>query len=452
MSLPQANSWSDLCVTSQLAFRAACNSALDPSRRPVKRRVIERLSNSSEARDLFERLWQSTTNSVPGSRSEIFFKLLAGDILWQTKVAEEVARENSWKDLSNIKFFKDKFRDWVSSLLEKLGSKEHPAARALTAATLGFSLVVAVKLVSPPDTLTIPVRVAASYDSKGEPISIKFGGDSVKVNLAPVTDDATKTQVPIQLQIIPDKTPVHVNVVSDGNLGGKSVDALAVMTKKLDSSNVALRNAAANLSSIAQQPIHSDLTNLRAGLEGVSRDVSLTTARLDDVNRRLAEIKSSYEAQSKEEVSTSMNEVQDIDQRLKILARASANQRGTFEMTFLENTARPVFLPHFDPASGQESSKAVVINVHDIRGVGKSKIANIGHESEGSSDPAIGSAGALQAYHEGERLPFDSEPWSITVASIEKHWYGKGSVILRFTPESSAIPRSDLTRAEIAKK
>jgi hypothetical protein len=417
----------------------------------VKTRVIERLSKSSEGKELFERLWQSAS-SVPGSQAENFFKLLAGDTLWQTKVAEEVEKEHSWKDLSNIELFKDKFRDWVSALFEKLGGKEHPAARALTAATLGLSLVVAVKSVGPADTLTIPVKVVAGYDKNGDPISFKFGGDSVKVNLAPFTDETTRTKVPIELQVIPDKTPVHVSVVSDGNLGSKSVDVLAEMTKKLDSSNASLRKAASNLSSIAQQPIHSDLTNLRTGLESVSTDVSLTTARLDDVNRRLAEIKTSYEVQSKQEVSTSMNEVQNIDQRLRILARASANQRGSFEMTFLENTARPVFLPHFDPASGQESSKAAVINVHDVRGVGRAKTANISYGSEGDSDLAMGSAGAPPRYHEGERVPFNSEPWSITVASIEKHWYGKGSVTLRFTPESSAIPRSDLPTAEIAKK
>lgn len=439
---PQASSWSDVCVANQLAFRAVCNSAIDPSRRPLKKRVIERLSDSPEAKDLYRTHWVSASH-LQGSQPENFFKLLGSDILWQTKVAEEVESERSWKDLSNGKFF-GKFRDWTSALFEKLAGKEHPAARALTAATLGLSLVVAIKSVGPVDTLTIPVSVVATYDKKAAPITLKLAGDSVKVNLEPVTDSIAKTQVPIQLQLIPDKTAVPINFVSGGESGGRPKDALTEVTKKLESSNVVLRQAAASLDLMAKQPVHSDLTKLYANLDSVSQNVFQTRSKLDDVNRTLAELKTSYETQSREQVLTSKNEGQNIDQKLKILARASANQRDAFDMSFQENTCRTVLLPHFDPDSGQETSIVAGIDVRGIREDGKSRTVNIDRRTEGSCDPAV-VAGPSHDYSEGKRIPLNPEPWNLTVISIERNWYGRRSATLRFTPESSAIPNNPTT-------
>ncbi|MHB8216719.1 MAG: hypothetical protein ACYDDS_11615 [Candidatus Sulfotelmatobacter sp.] len=353
--------------------------------------------------------------------------------------------------MANGKFFGDKFRDWVSALLEKLGSKEHPAARALTAATLGLSLVVAVKSVGSPDTLTIPVKVVAGYDENGKPISFKFGGDSVKVNLAPITDEAAKTQIPIQLQLIPDKTPVRINFISDGGLGGKPTDAMTEVTKKMESSNVFLRHAASSLETMAKQPVHSDFTNLRTGLEGVSQNVSQTAAKLDDLSSRLAELKTSYDTQSREEVRASKNEVQKINQRLGILAQASTNRQGAMEVTVLENTRRTILLPAFDPVSGRESSNAVLIDVRGIWGEGQNRVVNIGLVPEGSSDPkAMDGVSDLKPYHERGEFLIDSGRWKVTVLLIEKHWYGKNSATLRVTPESP--PFSDLTDEQIAQK
>jgi hypothetical protein len=396
-------------------------------------RVVERLSNSSEAKHLYQRVWLSAS-ALEGSQTENFLKLLAGDILWQTKVAEEVEGEHSWKDLLDIESFKGKLKDWVSSLFEKLGSKEHPAARALTAATLGVTLVVAVKAIGPPDTLTIPVKVVASYDKSGEPLSL----GSVNVSLAPVTLEAAKTQAPIQLQLVPDQAPVRVNFVSDVGLSGKPTDALAEVTKKLESSNAVLSQAASSLDAMAKQPVHSDLASLHSSLEGVSQNVFQTTAKLDEVSKGLLDLKKSYEVQSKEEVTTSRDEAQKIDARLGSLAQVGANPQVPWEMTLAENTPRTILLPRFDPTSGREAFKAVVINVHDIQSDGKKKTVRIDQVSADSSDPKPTEIVAVpQPYHEGQGLPLDSKRWRLTVVLIEKHWYGKSSVTLRLVPDES---------------
>jgi hypothetical protein len=154
--------------------------------------------------------------------------------------------------------------------------------------------------------------------------------------------------------------------------------------------------------------------------------------------QRSLDLKKSYEVQSKEEVTTSRDEAQKIDARLGSLAQVGANPQVPWEMTLAENTPRTILLPRFDPTSGREAFKAVVINVHDIQSDGKKKTVRIDQVSADSSDPKPTEIVAVpQPYHEGQGLPLDSKRWRLTVVLIEKHWYGKSSVTLRLVPDES---------------
>jgi hypothetical protein len=426
-------SWANLCTPNELAFRAACNSVVDHSLRPVKRRVIERLSNSPEAQDLFKKFWSAAVVPSTSFPAENFFTLLVKDPLWQTIVSEEVDNEHSWKDLFNGNFFKEgaKVKDWFRSFLEKLGGKDHPAARALTAATLGLSLVVGVKY-EKPDMLTIPVTVAPSYDSKGDRITFKVDTDPVKVSL---TASATSADIPVQLRLLPDEKPVRINFVSDGQLKGNLTDGLVEITKKLGATNASLKQAASNLKLIATQPVHADLVGLSKTLAGVEQNISATTLQLTETNSKLADLKSTYETQSENEASNSQNAVQNINQRLGILTKASARRQDATRLILEEGTVRSlVVLPYLDPASGQETSRDIRISVVSIGGNDKDKTVSLTITPK-NEEPV--------AYKEGDNLSLLPVPWTLTVNSIQKHWYGRNSVTLTFTPESSVFPSPD---------
>ena len=121
------SSWESLCTEAELAFRAACNRAAESPFRPMKIRVIARLSRSPDAQNIFRRLW-----SQAGEQADHFFPLLASDAGWWTLVNEEIQREHSWGDLLNWEFFSKKLFEWIKAFLEKLFDKGHPAAQAIT--------------------------------------------------------------------------------------------------------------------------------------------------------------------------------------------------------------------------------------------------------------------------------------------------------------------------------
>jgi hypothetical protein len=394
--------------------------------------VIERLSGSSDAKVLFEKLWLSANaTSSAISPVENFFNLLAKDPLWQTIVSEAIDNEHSWRDLFNDDFFEKgaSLKDWFRSFLEKIGGKEHPAARALTAATLGFSLVVGVKVLGPTDTLTIPVAVVPTYDHKSNPITLKVDTDPVKVSLTALP---TSTDIPVQLRLIPDEKPVRINFVSDGQLKGDLTDGLVEITKKLGTTNASLQQAASNLKLIAAQPVHTDLAGLNKTLAGVEQNIFASTVQLTEANKKLADLKSTYETQSEMEALNSRDEVQDINQRLRILTRASTYRRDAIQVVLPESpTPSVVVLPYLDASSGQQTSKGIPISVGNI-------VDKVGDEKkELQIALTIVPENVDQKFTKGEVFNLKTVPWSFTVGSIEKHWYGRNSVTLTFTPESS---------------
>src|SRR5216683_881771 len=115
-------SWESFCSEEVLQFRAACNQAIESSVRPIKRRVIRQIVDSSDARRLFQRTWET-------AGPEHFFQALSKDPSWHTVVNEELHDERAWSDLRDWEWFKKQSFEWIKSFLQKLVHRDHPVSR-----------------------------------------------------------------------------------------------------------------------------------------------------------------------------------------------------------------------------------------------------------------------------------------------------------------------------------
>ncbi len=232
-----------------LGFRAACNAAIAESKRPLRRRVIERLETSYETQKLIEQLGP-LSSTAPGNS---VFDLLAKDPRWQTLVAETVANTRGWGALPA----KDGFWGKLLAILQSvIGSDDKPATRLVVAAVASASVggLSGYKLaeLQPPDPLDMKVKVTA----QGTEIPVSF--------VLPKAVEGVSIPVRVDLQAKPQ--PLVVDVSADvGDAYKKEMGRIAAQ----------LRQANATLDKLAQKPA-SDGAQL-ATLEEIAshlRDVS----------------------------------------------------------------------------------------------------------------------------------------------------------------------------------
>ena len=177
-----------------LAFRAACNTAAAESKRPLRRRVIERLAASPDTQALIANL-QPLVAAIPGGD---LFEVLANDARWKTLVAETVADTLGWDDLMT------RGRSWgeyAATIWRKFsaGDDQHVARLVLMViASWGAYEVAADK--SPPKPLDVKFQVSADTDAI--PLSIP-------VSFVPRTDGAS---LPVKLDLQTDSKPIVLDI------------------------------------------------------------------------------------------------------------------------------------------------------------------------------------------------------------------------------------------------
>jgi hypothetical protein len=128
-----------------IVFHAACNEAVEAAMRPLRQRVLNRLAHrcraDSQVSKLFSDTWGQAENDIPNSpessgREKVvgrrFIDLIASDPRWKTVVLSAVVQERRWSDLWSRGY--EAFSDRLLSLLEKLNSPDHTAARLTTGA------------------------------------------------------------------------------------------------------------------------------------------------------------------------------------------------------------------------------------------------------------------------------------------------------------------------------
>ena len=192
-----------------LAFRAACNAAAAESKRPLRRRVIERLAALPDTRALISEL-QLRKSDAPGG----LFDRLANDPCWKTLVAETTADALGWDDLAS------QGASWgqrVATIWRKFmeGDDQH-VARIVTATVVSIGAVWSGNQITDGELLrdvVLPIRATLA----GSPeLDMKFklsvDGGTIPVSLAPQTEGVL---IPVKLEVQAKSEPIVVDVEAD---------------------------------------------------------------------------------------------------------------------------------------------------------------------------------------------------------------------------------------------
>jgi hypothetical protein len=205
-----------------LAFRAACNTAAAESKRPLRRRVLERLAASPDTQALIVNL-QPLVAAIPNGD---LFEVLANDARWKTLVAETVADTLGWDDLMTRGA---SWGEYLATIWRKFiaGDDQH-VARMVLIVIASWGIYEVADNNSP--VKPIDVKFQLSADTNAIPLSIP-------VSFVPRTDGAS---LPVTLDLQAQAKPMVLDVAVKQS-GEITVDApggttapVMVDTKKME--------------------------------------------------------------------------------------------------------------------------------------------------------------------------------------------------------------------------
>jgi hypothetical protein len=299
-----------------IEFRAAANSSVEPSKRPIRSRVLQRIAKSKIFEHIFVSVFIASVARSLGldklSASEILkefdqaaakgkvdletvastmIELLSRDMRFSTLVLEKVEEDKKWHDLIGG-YFKS-WKDRIGGFFEKISDKDHPISRTAVAALLsGASLVatynVALKIMPEVTKNYLSIKIPITAD----PAEAKFKVDldlqgppkPIGISLAPAdpVDMQFHPVGPIKVDVVatsasassptgansgqppkpmpaPESTPIPVNVV----VVPKSIDNLASETKAYRDEVNLLKARLDGMGTLAQA-VNEQLSNFQA--------------------------------------------------------------------------------------------------------------------------------------------------------------------------------------------
>jgi len=199
------------------AFQAACNVAVESSMRPIKKRVLNRLKrlcvDDMHASKLPCQAWEQAESEVlkqpelPWRERLVqnrFVELLGNDPQWKNLVLSAVIQERRWSDLWTHGY--EMFSDRLLSLLEKLVSPHHPAARVTTGALTSIVAVLAAAWI--PHAIGTPDLYEKMFRPLLGPLQTTY---VVPIDLKPQADNEAVVHVKIIVdndKLIASLTPV----------------------------------------------------------------------------------------------------------------------------------------------------------------------------------------------------------------------------------------------------
>jgi hypothetical protein len=399
-------SWESFCSADVLQFRASCNLAVESSLRPINRRVIQKIADSPEARELFRNTWK---NASPGR----FFQVLSADPSWHTVVNEELHSERAWGDLFDLKWFKEQFREWLKSFVRKLVGSEHPVTRMTTSLVVALSALFGINQIPGiKGRIALPVQPMVSIDAKASTTDFKL---PVRVTLEPKSEDLqvkfdlSANVPPTRLQFLNDQkteVPLSFKFVSPA----PQSHTIPAPGTKADPANNALTFSVTG----------PDMSGVNKSLADIANGIGTADTKLaamSDAFTYFAGEKGAYKTASERQLQAENK-----------LIRTNSNH--TLSLVLRENTPQAVILPYFDDTSGKLSSS--VINIRADRIIPRKAASTVsvsvvvkGHDPK--SVPHI--------LRQGDILPLAPLPWSLIVNLIENRWPGRHMVQVFLVPE-----------------
>ena len=264
-----------------LSFRAACNAAVEFPRRPIKRRVVIRISESSETSALIKRLLTELPEGI--LEDNLFADKLSKDSSWQTLVLELIMNEQRWGDLLNKCTSSDapkKILEWFRSLYDKLYDPSRPATRAATTAAVTLSTLWFAHHSKPQlyNEITQPIRAIVTADKSSIPVS--FAPSSNQTPLTVTFVPQATADIPIGLRLDAAATPLKIQFVPSGN---SFTDLAKAAIQQLHENEAVLRATETDVRELASKPVLStNLDSTNGSLDGISANLANGSKRLED--------------------------------------------------------------------------------------------------------------------------------------------------------------------------
>jgi hypothetical protein len=408
------------CSVESLAFRAACNEAVNEATRPIKRRVMARIAASNDARAIIYTTWRQIDHDNAGRPTDCFSKVtqaLIQDPGWRTLVLEEVQSERQWRDLIHGNF--KAVWDRLSSILEKLRDHEHPVARGATGVLVAL-LTLWVPYTIDPDgvkNLTLPIRVALTGEAN--PLHARFitasDGKAIPVTFTPRLDPET-----LSVQFASSRTPVPVRFAIEETKGHPSSSApeVGALPKAADD----LHTIALGIIKLAGTPElpKSAMTQSADVEQSAPGELSQMVAEFQRATKSLNTV---IDNQAKLET-----ELKSLDQKQTRLEVAEQNHAPATTVALAEGVPQSVAIEWFDATSGtvacnvEITARNIQRSVHIIANP-SSCFPNRVQLKAAESDLSVG-------------VPWNADQigCKITVHEVENHWFGKKYVIATIAP------------------
>jgi len=386
-----------------LAFRAACNGAVSPEARPIRRRVVGRLSRAEETRPLVNHILAALPPDLLDDYD--FAVQLAKNAAWQTLVAEKVEEERRWQDLVRGPL-PGKVNEWLESLFHKATEGGRPLIKAIPA-VLGTVAGLAAA-----NWLHIPLKI--------DPI---VSGGELKFHIG-----ADSEQKPIQFQLQASKSPIPIDVTTR-SADQSPIQALENISRQLNNGNRSLSQVQNQLASIATNPSFKDIGGTRDAVVALSKQLGAESKNLDGITQELKGLSSNYSGETEKQIKIAEGQKQAFEQEIPIAYRAL--QRTAIPVSLAAGSSQAIAIQTFDPSTGKVSSTSVVFSFARL----KQNVAEI--TVHGAGPPAFND---LYDLAEGQSTTINDISYKVTLNEIQRYWVFSHKVELSLTPEFAPFP------------
>lgn len=359
-----------------LEFRAACNAAVAESKRPLRRRVMERLAASPDTHGLISGLLPRVSLAPGGG----LFELLAKEPQWQTLVAETAADTLEWNDLAERGVA---FGERLHAVWRKFSQgDDQKALRYVVATVCSVVFAGSVDRATDGKVHEMVASIRTTLIGPPAPMDVKFQlsaeGTAIPVSFVPVTEAAS---IPIKLDVQAQPRPIVVDIAAAGY-----TKELAEVLHQLTQANLALADLAKKSGADASQ--FAKLGKMESHL------------------RRVVDLQTN-------------------------MVEAGAGQR--YDVTLDEDHPQTLLLQSLDPATGNYRAVDVVMC---LEAVDKPNGPASARYSIGSADKAGGCSGG-QWIFEGkpQAKKTDVGDWMVAVRSVKRRLNGQGRATFSLRPD-----------------
>jgi hypothetical protein len=367
----------DLLNPDSLNFRAACNEPLPPAQRPLKKRVLQRISKSEDAKEICARILADFGELCDQRQATQFWATLATDLAWKTLVIEQVDLERNWKDLLNPDL-EGKIWDLIQSAVEKIWDSYHPVTRiaGLSAISL-LSLIVTERAVN-------SLGNSLNFQPLKDLGSIPLSAPKQMPQLGFSKDDLDRLRLQIPADAPPFKLQdASVSLADPSALIGNFHDSSTSLIRSevdlrhaLETSQQQNQNLPNNLDLIARQ-----LQGISAKLKSDSiaaKDPKDLYAELDQMSGNLQGVATQLDTQE----SKLQSQIDKSNEELR-----SAVDAGAFSahLTLSGKGIQAIVLPVVDPAKKAVEPVPLVIQVKEASGAGATGRVTLTVTAQGKS-------------------------------------------------------------------